>query len=136
MFVEITNGSVYGRVSKGAFDSYYKSIGFHIVGDDKSSDNTEKDMNESSNSEDVNIEDNNEEDVEDNGNEDNNEEDENVVFVQDIMEKPISQWTPDEMKKFAVIKGIDTSSAKKTSEARNIIKEFLMNEDKNKAIDA
>ena len=51
--------------------------------------------------------------------------DEDEAFVEDILEKPLSQWTPDELKKFAEIKDIDTSKAKKVSEARAIIKKYL-----------
>ena len=51
-------------------------------------------------------------------------------FVEDILEKPLSQWTPDELKKFAEIKNIDTSEAKKVSQARAIIKKYLEEQQK------
>lgn len=131
MFVNISNGNVSCRVSKGAFDNYYKSIGYSIV-DEGSSYN--KPIEETNYQNDVDVEDTSEvEDVESVEEVDVvDEENENDVFVEEIMEKPISQWSNEELKKFATIKGIDTSSAKKVSEARNIIKEYLVNEEKNK----
>lgn len=130
MFVDITNGNVSCRVSKGAFDSYYKSIGYYIVGEDKDSSSFDNVVKDAKDDDMDNSIDNNDMDEKE-----TNENDEDALFVEEIMEKSITQWTPDEMKRFAMIKGIDTSSAKKTSEARNIIREFLANEDKNKVMD-
>jgi hypothetical protein len=129
MFVNISNGNVSCRVSKGAFDNYYKSIGYSII-DDNVSHNTSNDENVTNNedTEDIIVEGTEVEedtDVIDGESEDDK-------FIEEIMETPISKWTNEEMKRFVTIKGIDTSSVKKASEVRNIIKEYLINEEKNK----
>lgn len=46
-------------------------------------------------------------------------------YANELLEKPISQWSTEEIKEFARIRGIDTSAAKKVSDARNIIKKYL-----------
>lgn len=54
-------------------------------------------------------------------------EDEDAVFVAEIIEKPISQWSSDEIKRFAKIKNIDLDSVRKISEARKIVRSYLEN---------
>lgn len=46
-------------------------------------------------------------------------------FVAELMEKPISQWTKDEVKRFVDIKGIDTSGAKSVNEVKDLIKSMF-----------
>lgn len=48
-------------------------------------------------------------------------------FCEEMSEKPISQWTQEELKKFTDIKKIDISSAKKVSEVKEIVKRYLDN---------
>lgn len=48
-------------------------------------------------------------------------------FCEEMAEKPISQWTQEELKKFTEIKNIDISSAKKVSEVKEIVKHYLEN---------
>lgn len=43
-------------------------------------------------------------------------------FVDELMEKPISQWSKDEVKRFVDIKGIDTAGAKSVNEVKDLIK--------------
>lgn len=45
--------------------------------------------------------------------------------LDDLVEKPLSQWTNEEVKEFVKIKGIDTSGVQKVSQVRSIIKEYL-----------
>lgn len=127
MFVMITNGVVSARVSKGAFDNYYKTIGFWVEDGSESKEApvaTPIKDEESVETDEPIIEDE-EEVVED--------EDSDEAFIEEVMEKPISQWSAVELKRFAIIKNIDTSDAKKTSDARNIVKQYLQNQEKEKA---
>ena len=50
---------------------------------------------------------------------------EDEIFVEEILEKPISQWNKDEVKRFAAIKEIDISGTKNANEAKEIIKSFI-----------
>ena len=51
-------------------------------------------------------------------------------FVEELLEKPLSQWTSEEVKDFVRIKGIDTSGVQKLSQVRAIIKTYLEEEQK------
>lgn len=44
---------------------------------------------------------------------------------EELMEKPISQWSKEELKKFAKANGIDLSKAGKTSDVRAMVKQFI-----------
>lgn len=46
-------------------------------------------------------------------------------FVAELMEKPISQWTKDEVKRFVDTKGIDTTGAKSVNEVKDLIKSMF-----------
>ena len=127
--VRITNGETTTRVPYAAYISMYKRLGFTIEGEEpvkpqkkveapkKEETKEESKKNDSAVEEETTdgeyVEDEDEEAADD------------EAFVEDILEKPLSQWTPDELKKFAEIKNIDTSKAKKVSEARSIIKKYL-----------
>ena len=50
---------------------------------------------------------------------------EDDIFVEEILEKPISQWNKEEVKRFAAIKEIDISGTKNANEAKEIIKSFI-----------
>lgn len=52
-------------------------------------------------------------------------------YVNELLEKPISQWSNDEVKEFVRIKDIDTSGAQKVSQVRSIIKTYLEEQNKN-----
>ncbi len=124
--IEITNGEVTSKVPYTAYESQYKKLGFRPVSD--SGVEEKKDVTpveEEHEEEDANVVVTNvaEEDVDE-------EDDADAAFVEDILEKPLSQWTTDELKEFVRIKDIDTSGAKKTSEVRSIVKAFLEEQDK------
>ena len=53
------------------------------------------------------------------------EKSEDDIFVEEILEKPISQWNKEEVKRFAAIKEIDISGTKNANEAKEIIKSFI-----------
>lgn len=96
--VKITNGVNVFEVTRGAFDGIYSRQGYTIVNDGASN----RDVTP----------------VEDKKNEDE-------LFVSEIVEKPVSMWSKDEVKRFAAMKDIDISGTKTVTEARNIIKAFL-----------
>ena len=132
--VRITNGEITSRVPYSAYISMYKRLGFTIEGEEpvKPQKKVEAPKKEQPKEETEEVTD--ETDVTE---EEEDEEDEEAAddeaFVEDILEKPLSQWTPDELKKFAEIKNIDTSKAKKVSEARSIIKKYLEEQEKAQA---
>lgn len=131
--VRITNGETASRVPYSAYISYYKKIGFVIDGEEPIKSHKEdapvsvEDTNEQTEDENAGDTEDDSDVVtgEDDSDDTQDDVDEDEAFVEDILEKPLSQWTPDELKKFAEIKDIDTSKAKKVSEARAIIKKYL-----------
>lgn len=124
--VKITNGEVTQIVSMGAYVSQYKNLGFSICGGNKAPvknneaiKNVKPVKDNTKNEEDTNVNDNvNDEEVDD---------------FEELLEKPLSQWTNEELKSFVNAKDIDTSSAKKTSEVRSLVKVYLDNEAKKEA---
>lgn len=56
------------------------------------------------------------------------EKSEDEIFIEEILEKPISQWNKEEVKRFAAIKEIDISGTKNANEAKEIIKSFIEDE--------
>ena len=125
--VTISNGKTTLRVTAGAVETY-KSMGFHVV-DDKENDQIKPvEHKEEKVAEDVAGEpeaggsDAEDEDVED---------DTEEAYVTELLEKPLSQWSNEEVKEFVRIKGIDTSGAKKFSQVKDIIKAYLDEQVKN-----
>ena len=96
--VKITNGVNVFEVTRGAFDGIYSHQGYHIL-DEK---NTKQPVKE-----------------------ENPEKSEDEIFVESVLEKPISQWNKDEVKRFAAINEIDISGTKNANEAKDIIKSFI-----------
>ena len=125
--VTISNGKATFRVTAGAVE-IYKSMGFHVV-DDKENDQIKSvEHKEEKAAEDVAGEPETDgSDVEDEGVEDDTEE----AYVTELLEKPLSQWSNEEVKEFVRIKGIDTSGAKKLSQVKDIIKAYLDEQVKN-----
>lgn len=132
--VRITNGINTFEVTKGAFDGIFSHQGYHIVG---CNDNYNAGCKSTS---DVITDDGNKngnEDVDGNnvsntvGNSDNNdnvnddEKSEDDKYCEEILEKPIAQWSKEEIKKFAEIKEIDITGTKNAGEARDRIKAYL-----------
>lgn len=119
--VKITNGSKIFEVSRGAYDSVYKGLGFHVVGTEPAEDKPPKEK--------MQMPPENEGDEEDGApgeNEDDGEtEPGGGLDLDALLEKPLSQWEPDELKEFVRAKGIDTAGAKKVSQVRGIVKKYL-----------
>lgn len=96
--LKITNGVNVFEVTRGAFDGIYSRQGYRIMDEHKPTENEQPQIPEKS---------------------------EDELFVESIIEKPISQWNKDEVKRFAAIKGIDIAGTKNANEAKEIIKNFL-----------
>jgi len=97
--VKITNGINVFEVTRGAFDGIYSRQGYRLV-DEKAKTKASKASNAPKKTEDE-------------------------IFVEEILEKPISQWNKEEVKRFAAIKKIDISGTKNANEAKEIIKSFI-----------
>ena len=50
---------------------------------------------------------------------------EEETFIEEMKKKPISQWSKDEVKKFATAADIDITGTKNVNEAKGLIKEYL-----------
>lgn len=51
---------------------------------------------------------------------------ENIPAVEsDVLDKPLAEWTKEEMKEYALANNIDLSSAKKVTEVREIIRTHM-----------
>lgn len=96
--VKITNGKNIFEVTRGAFDGIYSRQGYTIIDENGDVDVSAPDIPEKT---------------------------EDEKFVDEIIEKPVSQWNKDEVKRFAAIKGIDITGTKNVSEAKEIIKTFF-----------
>lgn len=119
--VKITNGSKIFEVSRGAYDSVYKGLGFHVVGTEPAEDKPLKERTQVP----PETEGDEEEDAPgENGGGSETESGEGLD-LDALLEKPLSQWEPDELKEFVRVKGIDTAGAKKVSQVRGIVKKYL-----------
>ena len=97
--VKITNGTNVFEVTRGAFDGIYSRQGYVLVDEKKASINT--------------------------GNTQAPEKTDDEKFLEEIIQKPISQWSNKEIKRFAILKEIDISGTKNATEAKEIIGKFL-----------
>lgn len=125
--VKISNGEVTQIVSRGAFDTQYKRLGFQIVGDNKAVEAKKevKKAVEEKKSEAHVPDDDFDADVADDT--------EDGDDFEELLEKPISQWNKTEVKDFAAAKGIDIHGTKNANEAKEIIKKYLDDEAKKAA---
>lgn len=114
--VTITNGIKIFRVSAGAVKPY-EGMGFHIA--------TAEELEE------INEHTEDSEDDEESGEGETGMSKEDAAYIEELLEKPLSQWSNEEVKEFVRIKGIDTSGAQKVSQVRAIIKTYLEEQNKN-----
>lgn len=96
--VKITNGVNVFEVTRGAFDGIYSHQGYTIVSNETPAEIEEPAAPVKS---------------------------EDEIFVDEVLEKPVSQWSKNEVKRFASIKEIDLAGTKNVDEAKELIKEFL-----------
>lgn len=101
--VKITNGVNVLKVTRGAFDGYYKCQGYHeMVTDTKkvSVAPTQPDMD--------NVV-------------DDRLDDEAKAFIAEVTEKPLSQWNKSEVRRYAELKGINITGTRTIGDAKAII---------------
>lgn len=125
--VKISNGEVTQVVSRGAFETQYKRLGFQIIGDNKTTEvkkETKKAAKEKK--PEVQVPD-------DDFDADVADDTEDGDDFEELLEKPISQWNKTEVKDFAAAKGIDIHGTKNANEAKEIIKKYLDDEAKKAA---
>lgn len=127
--VKISNGYVTQIVSRGAFETQYKKLGFQIVGDNHAIE-AKKEVKKAAEEKksDVQVPDDDVfvADAVDDDTEDGDD-------FEELLEKPISQWNKTEVKDFAAAKGIDIHGTKNANEAKEIIKKYLDDEAKKAA---
>ena len=100
--VTIKNGNNIHVVTEGAYKEIFSRLGYEIIsGKEEVSIETPIDMDDNTMSE------------------------EEMDFILGVEEKPISQWSKVEVKKYAELKRIDITGTKNVNEAKAIIKEFL-----------
>lgn len=120
--VDITNGINTITVTKGAFDGIYKHQGYTLVHDYASSIQVKP-------SENIKSEDNNYIDetkgLKNNSQEETDKADDSESLENELLEKPISQWSQEELREYAEENGISLEGVTKAKEARNIIKNFI-----------
>lgn len=98
--VKITNGVRMMEVPAGAFSGIFAKQGYRLVEDYKEV------RSESTSAAEAPV-------------------DPETKFVEDLKEKPISQWTKDEVRRYAAAVGIDISGTKNPGEAKQLIKAHL-----------
>lgn len=119
--VKISNGEVTQIVSRGAFDTQYKRLGFQIVRDNQAVEAKKEEKKSEAQVPDDDFDADVADDTEDGDD------------FEELLEKPISQWNKTEVKDFAAAKGIDIHGTKNANEAKEIIKKYLDDEAKKAA---
>ena len=124
--VKISNGEVTQIVSRGAFDTQYKRLGFQIVEDNKVAE-VQREVKKAAEEKKPEVQ------VPDDDDFDADAADDTEDDFEELLEKPISQWNKTEVKDFAAAKGIDIHGTKNANEAKEIIKKYLDDEAKKTA---
>lgn len=96
--VDITNKIDTYSVTKGAYEDIFKRQGFKPVKEEKEDKKETVEETKKTNEE---------------------------AYIEELMEKPISQWNKEEVKTYASFKNVDISNTKNIGEARNIIKQSI-----------
>lgn len=107
--MKITNGVDIVEVTNGAYKDMFKSQGYYPYEEEKSSTQDNLESQDDTDESEDNVTKDEEEDETDS----------------EIEEKPIGQWSKDEVKKYAKDNDIDISNTKSSKEAKEIIKNFM-----------
>lgn len=102
--VKITNGINVFEVTSGAYEGIYRHQGYQVIGEGREQFFIKEESSE-------------------------NEETADEIFVEELQKKPISQWNKEEVKRYAVVKGIDIRGTKSVNEAKEIIKKAMNEEE-------
>lgn len=113
----ISNGIETMEVTSGAFENYFKKQGFYEVG---------KEEIEPAEIEELEDEELTDEELVNNSNNDNLNDDTEKNMKEELEEKPLSNWTKEEVKEYAEIVGLDLKGTKNIKEAKKIIKELML----------
>ena len=108
--IKITNGSDIYEVTRGAFETVYKPMGFYEFKGKpvEHADDVVEDVIEDAADETEHV-------VED-------EQSEDDAWCEELEKKPIGQWNKAEVKQYASINGIDITGTKSINEAKDRIK--------------
>lgn len=105
--VKCTNGNIVISVTEGAYDSYFKDQGFTVIKENSAVENAPMLV------------------ASDEG---ENEQNDGVInYMNELKEKPISQWTKKEVRDFASFNNIDISETRNVGQAKEIIRDFINN---------
>lgn len=96
--VDITNKVDTYSVTRGAYEDIFKRQGFKPVKEEKEDEKETVEETKKTDEE---------------------------AYIEELMEKPISQWNKEEVKTYASLKNVDISNTKNIGEARNIIKQSI-----------
>lgn len=96
--VSITNGVDTFEVTKGAFETVFKHQGYKLLSDVQTAPQNALEPVQKT---------------------------EDELFAEKISKKPITEWSQEEMKRFADIKGISLDGVEKVGQAREIIASYL-----------
>lgn len=104
--IKITNGTEIYEVTRGAFETVYKPMGFYEF-DGKLTEHVDDIVED--------VVDEPEQEVDD-------EQSDDDAWCEELEKKPIGQWNKSEVKQYASIKGIDITGTKSINEAKDRIK--------------
>ena len=108
----ITNGKEIAEVTRGAYDTIFKHLGYSVMGSEE--------IKEARKQEKVDIENADDFEKQMQGEEPENE----TEHEASIEEKPVSEWSAKELKEFAKEKGVDIKG-KKADELRGVVADIL-----------
>lgn len=103
--VKCTNGDIVILVTEGAYDSYFKDQGFIVIEENNAVENTPTLVAPDE--------------------EENEQNDGMTDYMNELKEKPISQWTKKEVRDFASFNNINISETKNVGQAKEIIRDFI-----------
>lgn len=122
--IEITNGNDMYTVTRGAYETVYKGMGFYPVGQEPVVQSTGGDASDVDEAVPERVEDVDVEAVDAPAGPVETEElkeSEDEKWCKSIRQKPISQWNKQELKRYATLNGIDVSGARTVNDVRSKI---------------
>lgn len=119
--IKITNGSDVYNVTRGAYETVYKGMGFYPVGQEpvvQSTGGDKTDVTESKPAGDDVTDVDNTVEVADSTEVEDTQESEDEKWCKSIRQKPISQWSKQELKRYATLNNISTDGARTVNDVR------------------
>lgn len=128
--VKITNGvDAPIEVTRGAYEGVFKPLGYYPVDEAKNaqeaSDAATKHDNQQGKQEQPDIDPDDDELDGDDADTEDGEDNADADEFAELEQKPIGQWTKDEVKAYAEAKGIDLKGTKNVNEAKARVKDYL-----------